>query len=176
VRRDGPARYQVGNVFFLGDAARAHGPFLSARLNAGIADAVNLGWKLALVVNDGVPPAILTTYRAEREPAARAGHSTFEIDERPSAHFGDALAGLHHAYPDSPLSVEDAPRGRGLRAGMRVRGHRPAGFRPQTVVLSDDNDNTLTIVLRPDGYAGYVATGTHAGGADVYLRNVIGLL
>jgi hypothetical protein len=39
-------------------------------LNLGLQDAVNLGWKLAAVLNGGVEPALLATYEAERRPAA----------------------------------------------------------------------------------------------------------
>jgi hypothetical protein len=59
---------------------------------------------------------------------------------------------------------------------MRVRGARPAGYRPQTIVMHPhDEAAAITLVLRPDGYAGYASDGAHARGAITYLRNVIGL-
>jgi hypothetical protein len=83
---------------------------------------------------------------------------------------------LRIAYPHSRLSVNGSPARRGLRAGMRVRGARPAGYRPQTIVMHPhDQHSAITLVLRPDGYAGYVSDGAHAQGAVTYLRNVIGL-
>jgi hypothetical protein len=86
------------------------------------------------------------------------------------------IAQLRIAYPHSRLSVNGSPARRGLRAGMRVRGSRPAGYRPQTIVMHPhDQDAAITLVLRPDGYAGYVSDGAHARGAVTYLRNVIGL-
>ena len=39
-------------------------------LNLGLQDAVNLGWKLAAVLNGRVHPTLLDTYQAERRPAA----------------------------------------------------------------------------------------------------------
>ena len=39
-------------------------------LNLGLQDAVNLGWKLAAVLNGRVEPTLLATYEAERRPAA----------------------------------------------------------------------------------------------------------
>ncbi|MGH2556707.1 MAG: FAD-dependent monooxygenase, partial [Actinomycetota bacterium] len=39
-------------------------------LNTGVQDAVNLGWKLAQVVNEISPPSLLDTYHAERHPVA----------------------------------------------------------------------------------------------------------
>ena len=39
-------------------------------LNTGVQDAVNLGWKLAQVVNGTSPESLLDTYHAERHPVA----------------------------------------------------------------------------------------------------------
>jgi hypothetical protein len=38
-----------------------------------------------------------------------------------------------------------------------------------------DQSAAITLVLRPDGYAGYVSDGAHAHGALTYVRNIIGL-
>jgi len=46
-------------------------------LNTGVQDAVNLGWKLAQVVNETSPESLLDTYHAERHPVgARVLHNT----------------------------------------------------------------------------------------------------
>ena len=45
------AFYRVGRVLLAGDAAHVHHPIGGQGLNTGVQDAVNLGWKLALVVN-----------------------------------------------------------------------------------------------------------------------------
>jgi len=195
------ARYIEGRTFFLGDAAHVHSPRGGQGMNAGIADAVNLAWKLALVVCDSIDPRILATYHDEREAVGRAllvatdngNRAVFNANTAVRAlrnavaplatrlplvrdRLRENIAGLRVAYPRSPLSVNDVPARRGLRAGMRVRGHRPGGYRPQPVVIPESASGVpTTIVVRPDGYAGYVADGTHAGGANTYLRNVIGI-
>jgi 2-polyprenyl-6-methoxyphenol hydroxylase-like FAD-dependent oxidoreductase len=64
------SRYQMGRVFLTGDAAHVHSPMGGPGLNLGLQDAVNLGWKLAAVLNGRVEPALLATYEAERRPAA----------------------------------------------------------------------------------------------------------
>jgi 2-polyprenyl-6-methoxyphenol hydroxylase-like FAD-dependent oxidoreductase len=64
------SRYQTGRVFLVGDAAHVHSPMGGPGLNLGLQDAVNLGWKLAAVLNGRVEPALLATYEAERRPAA----------------------------------------------------------------------------------------------------------
>lgn len=62
--------YRRGRVFVAGDAAHVHSPAGAQGMNTGIQDAINLGWKLALVV-DGAPADLLDTYESERRPVAR---------------------------------------------------------------------------------------------------------
>ena len=57
-------------MILVGDAAHVHSPMGGPGLNLGLQDAVNLGWKLAAVLNGQVDPALLATYEAERRPAA----------------------------------------------------------------------------------------------------------
>ena len=64
------SQYQLGRVILVGDAAHVHSPMGGPGLNLGLQDAVNLGWKLAAVLNGQVDPALLATYEAERRPAA----------------------------------------------------------------------------------------------------------
>ena len=58
----------MGRVLLAGDAAHVHPPQGGQGLNIGVQDAVNLGWKLAQVVNDISPDSLLDTYHAERHP------------------------------------------------------------------------------------------------------------
>jgi 2-polyprenyl-6-methoxyphenol hydroxylase-like FAD-dependent oxidoreductase len=71
------AAYRDRRVLLAGDAAHVHHPVGGQGLNTGVQDAVNLGWKLAQVVNQTSPDSILDTYHAERHPvAARALRNT----------------------------------------------------------------------------------------------------
>jgi 2-polyprenyl-6-methoxyphenol hydroxylase-like FAD-dependent oxidoreductase len=71
------ASYREGRVLLAGDAAHVHGPQGGQGLNTGVQDAVNLGWKLAQVVNKTSPDSLLDTYHAERHPVgARVLHNT----------------------------------------------------------------------------------------------------
>src|SRR4029450_9145322 len=64
------AAYRNGRVLLAGDAAHVHSPAGGQGLNTGVQDAVNLGWKLAQVVNETSPESLLDTYHAERHPVA----------------------------------------------------------------------------------------------------------
>jgi 3-(3-hydroxy-phenyl)propionate hydroxylase len=64
------ATYRVRRVLLAGDAAHVHYPAGGQGLNIGVQDAVNLGWKLAQVVNGTSPEGLLDTYQTERYPVA----------------------------------------------------------------------------------------------------------
>jgi 2-polyprenyl-6-methoxyphenol hydroxylase-like FAD-dependent oxidoreductase len=64
------ATYRDRRVLLAGDAAHVHAPDGGQGLNTGVQDAVNLGWKLAQVVNGTSPDSLLDTYHAERHPVA----------------------------------------------------------------------------------------------------------
>ncbi len=67
------ANYRVGRVLLAGDSAHVHYPAGGQGLSLGVQDAVNLGWKLAQVVDGTSPEGLLDSYREERHPvAARA--------------------------------------------------------------------------------------------------------
>ena len=62
------ATYRSGRVLLAGDAAHVHSPIGGQGLGTGVQDAVNLGWKLAQVVNGTSADSLLDTYHAERHP------------------------------------------------------------------------------------------------------------
>src|SRR5436190_9973034 len=64
------ASYRDRRVLLAGDAAHVHSPVGGQGLNTGVQDAVNLGWKLAQVLDQTSPESLLDTYHAERHPVA----------------------------------------------------------------------------------------------------------
>jgi 3-(3-hydroxy-phenyl)propionate hydroxylase len=114
------AAYRAGRVLLAGDSAHVHYPAGGQGLSLGVGDAVNLGWKLAQVVNGTSPESLLDTYHDERHPvAARAIQHTMaqaalqRRDERMQA-LVDVV---------SELATMDEPRKRlaGLISGLDIR-------------------------------------------------------
>jgi 2-polyprenyl-6-methoxyphenol hydroxylase-like FAD-dependent oxidoreductase len=67
------AAYRARRVLLAGDSAHVHYPAGGQGLSLGVQDAVNLGWKLAQVINGTSPESLLDTYHDERHPVtARA--------------------------------------------------------------------------------------------------------
>jgi len=63
-------RYRNGRVFLAGDAAHLNPPWGGHGFNTGIGDAVNIGWKLAAVLDGWGGDGLLESYEAERRPVA----------------------------------------------------------------------------------------------------------
>jgi 2-polyprenyl-6-methoxyphenol hydroxylase-like FAD-dependent oxidoreductase len=61
-------RYGAGRVFLAGDACHLHPPSGGHGMNTGIADAADLGWKLAATLQGWGGPHLLGTYEIERKP------------------------------------------------------------------------------------------------------------
>ena len=64
--------WRRGRVLIAGDAAHQTPPFAGQGMCTGLRDAANLAWKLGLIARGEAEDALLDTYQAEREPAARA--------------------------------------------------------------------------------------------------------
>jgi 2,4-dichlorophenol 6-monooxygenase len=65
--------YAAGRVFCMGDAVHRHPPTNGLGLNMSVADAYNLGWKLALALAGRAGSALLDSYSAERQPVGAQG-------------------------------------------------------------------------------------------------------
>jgi 2-polyprenyl-6-methoxyphenol hydroxylase-like FAD-dependent oxidoreductase len=85
-------RYAQGRVFLAGDAAHQLSPTGALGMNTGIADAADLGWKLAATLEGWGGAHLLSSYEAERRPIGirNAGMSAeFHLEHRK---LGDELA------------------------------------------------------------------------------------
>jgi 4-hydroxyisophthalate hydroxylase len=65
------SRYHAGRAYIAGDAAHSHPPYGGFGLNSGLEDVVNLGWKLAGVLEGWAGDGLLDSYTQERQPIFR---------------------------------------------------------------------------------------------------------
>jgi 3-(3-hydroxy-phenyl)propionate hydroxylase len=65
-------RWRASRVFLAGDACHQTPPFMGQGMCAGIRDAANLAWKLALALRAGAGDALLDSYERERKPHVKA--------------------------------------------------------------------------------------------------------
>src|ERR1035438_10533014 len=55
-----------GRVLLMGDAAHLTPPFAGQGMNAGLRDAMNVAWKVAMVVRGQATSSLLASYEVER--------------------------------------------------------------------------------------------------------------
>ncbi|MDQ3643526.1 MAG: FAD-dependent monooxygenase [Actinomycetota bacterium] len=162
--------YRRGRVLLAGDAAHVHPPVGGQGLNTGVQDAVNLGWKLAQVVNMTSPESLLDTYHAERHPVgARVLHNTMAQvalstpDDR------------HQALRDtmSELLGMDEPRRRiaAMLSGLDIHydlgdGHPLLGRRMPDLDVSTADGRTRVFTLLHDARPVLLNLG-EPGGFDI---------
>lgn len=63
-------RFHEGRIFLAGDAAHVTAPNGGYGMNTGIADAVDLGWKIEAMLAGWGGAGLLASYQADRQPAA----------------------------------------------------------------------------------------------------------
>jgi 3-(3-hydroxy-phenyl)propionate hydroxylase len=217
------AAYRHRRVLLAGDAAHIHYPAGGQGLSLGVQDAVNLGWKLAQVVNGSSPESLLDTYHAERHPvgARILKHTVAQAalqrrDDRtqalvdfiseltrmkePRRHIAALMTGLDIHYelgeghpllgrrmPDLDLTTtEGAVRVYELLHDARPlllnlgppRSVEVAGWADRVRLTDASHEGKwelpvigmvsapTAVLIRPDGYVGWVGNGTQDGLAE----------
>ena len=97
-------RYREDRVFIAGDAAHQCSPTGGLGMNTGLADAVDIGWKLAAALEGWGGSGLLDSYESERRPVAvsTVSNSTLRYRQETTLSGGAVIA-------------EDSPEGERLR-------------------------------------------------------------
>jgi len=103
-------KYQQGRVFLAGDAAHLNWPAGGFGMNTGVGDAVDIGWKLAAMLQGWGGKNLLNSYTAERKPIAM-----INVNEAAAMR-----ANFDKETPFSPQMGEDSDEGRQLREKARA--------------------------------------------------------
>lgn len=173
------ASYRDRRVLVAGDAAHVHHPVGGQGLNTGVQDAVNLGWKLAQVVNKTSPDSLLDTYHAERHPvAARVLRNS--IAQLALLRADDGTEALRGAVGELLGMEEPRKRFAAMMSGLDIRydlgeGHPLLGRRmPDLDLITADGPLRAFALLRGGrpvllnfGRAGCIDIGSWAGGVRV---------
>jgi 2-polyprenyl-6-methoxyphenol hydroxylase-like FAD-dependent oxidoreductase len=154
-------RFQGGRVFLGGDAVHLFTPTGGLGYNTAIEDAVNLGWKLAAVLEGQGGPGLLTSYQAERRPLAirNTGYARG---------FAESLGG----YKAPPEIEEETPAGAAARAraGAYLEAHARSEFNIPGITFGGRYDGSPVILSDgsappPDAANLYVPTACPGGRA-----------
>lgn len=147
--------YRRGRVLLAGDAAHVHPPHGGQGLNTGVQDAVNLGWKLAQVIDGVSAESLLDTYQSERRPVAA------QVLKLTSAQVALASPGERHLalreYVARLLAMDEPRRHMaGMLSGLDIRydlgaGHPLLGRRMPDLDLDTAEGPTRVFALLHGG-------------------------
>jgi 2-polyprenyl-6-methoxyphenol hydroxylase-like FAD-dependent oxidoreductase len=168
-RADTAERFRSDRVFIAGDAAHVMPPTGGWGGNAGVQDAHNLAWKLAMVLRGEAGPGLLDTYDAERRPVdeltVEQAYTRYLLRTDPSIPrdtmqplVGDMRVELGYAYRSRAV-VPESPDEAGLHLDPR-ESHALPGTRAPHYWLERDGrpistldlcGRDFTLFLAPDG-------------------------
>lgn len=152
---DAASQYRKGHVFLAGDAAHRFPPTGGFGMNTGLADADNIAWKLAAVINGWAGPALLDTYHAERRPVAQSNtqYSVTNALKMASTGIGPTAIGVVERLESGDPAVAVDQRASMVESIERQRAHFGAlnqdlGYRYDTAGCAVVPDGTAPPVLR----------------------------
>jgi 2-polyprenyl-6-methoxyphenol hydroxylase-like FAD-dependent oxidoreductase len=121
------SKYRDRRIFLIGDACHLHPPTGGYGMNMGISDSVDLGWKMAAVLQGWGGHALLDSYEQERRPVHR------RVIDAALSNF--STLALHQVT--SPEFEADSAQGAALRkpVGNALAERRQQEFRSLGVML-----------------------------------------
>ncbi len=176
------ARYSEGAVHLVGDAVHQVSPTGALGMNTGIADAVDLGWKIAAVEAGWGGPHLLASYDAERRAAGARNVRMATSFYEEQANLGENLDAIE----------DDTAEGKALRVdvGERALAHIGRTFRtlglqigyryedspviaPDGTAPPEDDPAGYTPTTRPGARAPHVALPDGRSSLDLYGRGFV---
>ncbi|NJP94924.1 hypothetical protein HCN51_36760 [Nonomuraea sp. FMUSA5-5] len=124
-------RYVAGRVALAGDAAHIHPPTGAVGVNVALADAVNLGWKLAATALGRAPDGLLHSYHEERHAAGERLLSTIGAQAALGGHdprlapVRDLFAQLVDRVPGVGKYLAELATGVSTRYDPKIPGDHP---------------------------------------------------
>lgn len=136
-------QYRQGRVLLAGDAVHQMFPTGGYGMNTGLADAVDVGWKLAAVINGYGGQRLIDSYEPERRPVGERNMLTSERHLSVHLRAGDML---RQGVPATRLATFlQAERGENEYSGVEL-GYRYGG---SPIVCPDDSSEPA---WNPDRY------------------------
>ena len=154
-------RLSEGRIFIAGDAAHLFTPAGGLGYNTGIEDVVNLGWKLAGVINGWGGRNLLKSYHIER-------YKNSLRNTEFARKFADSI-GSYSAVPELEDDTEEGRKAR-KEAGIYLEAHARAEFNIPGITFGYRYDGSSIIahddaILPPDLANEYTPTASPGGRA-----------
>jgi 2-polyprenyl-6-methoxyphenol hydroxylase-like FAD-dependent oxidoreductase len=184
---DTAEHFRDGRIFIAGDAAHVMPPTGGWGGNAGVQDAHNLAWKLALVLRGIAGKNLLSTYEQERHPigelTVEQAYTRYVLRTDPSIPkdtmqplVNDLNIELGYVYHSSAVILETAaaPRHVNPRESHAMPGTRAPHFwlqrHGQQVSTLDLFDRNFTLLAAPEGAAWCESASDAASQAGIHLE------
>lgn len=160
-------RFQSARIFLVGEAAHLNPPWGGHGYNTCVGDAVNIGWKLAAVLNGWAHPDLLETYESERRPivedtvrSAVSNMKTLSTDlAEGNTHSRDSLAAAIQSTKNSEFHSLGIVLGYSYAGSAVIESSEPTELNPTVYIPSTSPGSRLPHTWLSDGRSLFDALG-----------------